>query len=101
MFVIRDDIANKDNIIPNEGELYSWWTFAASDEISWNELLRRLKDGDKVKLIWYTVSNYSPSNFNSSKKEKVCTHPNKYKNVLSRSLIFWVCPDCKKDLGNG
>lgn len=35
-----------------------------------------------------------------SSENKVCTHPNKYKNVLSANLSFWVCPDCKKDLGD-
>jgi hypothetical protein len=29
----------------------------------------------------------------------VCKHPDKYFNVLSANLKYWVCPDCKKDLG--
>jgi len=27
-----------------------------------------------------------------------CHHPDKYLNVLSANLKFWVCPDCKKEL---
>lgn len=27
-----------------------------------------------------------------------CQHLNKYKNTLSASLSFWVCPDCKKEV---
>jgi hypothetical protein len=30
--------------------------------------------------------------------EKVCLHPNRYYNKLFRTLAFWVCPDCKKEL---
>ena len=29
-----------------------------------------------------------------------CTHPRKYKNIISKSLKFWVCPDCKEHLGD-
>lgn len=31
--------------------------------------------------------------------EVLCKHPAKYFNVLSANLKYWVCPDCKKDLG--
>jgi hypothetical protein len=101
MYIVRDKFKSQDNIIPNENELYHWWCVAAQDEIGWNELLRRLSVGETVNLHWTSVRPYSPSGSVSTKKEKVCTHPNKYRNVLSRNLIFWVCPDCKKDLGNG
>lgn len=33
-------------------------------------------------------------------KNTTCSHSNKYFNVLSASLKFWVCPDCKRDLGD-
>jgi NMD protein affecting ribosome stability and mRNA decay len=29
-----------------------------------------------------------------------CKHPNKYANRISRAMVFMVCPDCKKDLGD-
>jgi len=29
-----------------------------------------------------------------------CTHPNKYKNIISANLKFWACPDCGDDLGD-
>ncbi len=29
-----------------------------------------------------------------------CFHPRKYKNIISNSLKFYFCPDCKKDLGD-
>ena len=32
--------------------------------------------------------------------ENQCTHPNKYKNIISANMKFWVCPDCKEDLGD-
>lgn len=31
---------------------------------------------------------------------KICWHENKYKNRISARIVFWVCPDCKKDLGD-
>lgn len=31
---------------------------------------------------------------------KLCKHPKKYPNVISKALKFWYCPDCKKDLGD-
>jgi hypothetical protein len=30
-----------------------------------------------------------------------CKHENAYKNVVSKTLTFWVCPDCGADLGSG
>lgn len=37
---------------------------------------------------------------NLSHNIETCEHLNKYKNVVSKSLQFWFCPDCKKDLGD-
>jgi len=31
-------------------------------------------------------------------KANECLHPNRYYNKLFRTLAFWVCPDCKKEL---
>lgn len=101
MFLIKDKYRSEEILVPNEDELFDWWSFAAKDEISWNDLIKQLKAGMTVYLLWTTVRPFTPSDSARSKEEKVCKHPNKYKNVLSRSLIFWVCPDCKKDLGNG
>jgi hypothetical protein len=101
MYVIRDKFKSQDNFIPTEGELYSWWAFAAQDEITWGEFIKKLNAGETVSLLWATVRPYSPSGASSFKKEVVCKHPNKYKNIISRTLIFWICPDCKKDLGDG
>lgn len=36
----------------------------------------------------------------NSPKPSHCHHPKRYKNSISKSLCFWVCPDCKADLGN-
>jgi len=30
----------------------------------------------------------------------ICLHRNKYKNIISAQLQFWVCPDCGADLGD-
>jgi hypothetical protein len=35
-----------------------------------------------------------------NEQKSVCSHKNKYKNILSNTLKFWYCPDCKKDLGD-
>lgn len=32
-------------------------------------------------------------------KQRLCQHKNKYINDIGK-LRFWVCPDCKKDLGD-
>lgn len=33
-------------------------------------------------------------------KNRNCQHKNKYLNILSVNMKFWVCKDCGKDLGN-
>ena len=33
-------------------------------------------------------------------KDEECKHENKYINQLSSTMKFWVCKDCKKDLGD-
>jgi hypothetical protein len=33
-----------------------------------------------------------------TKTETQCRHPNKYLNIITNSLQFWVCPDCKKEV---
>lgn len=40
-----------------------------------------------------------PTNHISVEGNK-CTHPNKYKNIISNNLRFWACPDCGADLGD-
>lgn len=30
--------------------------------------------------------------------KNACDHPNKYNNVISKALSFWVCPDCGKEV---
>ena len=32
--------------------------------------------------------------------KKKCEHKNAYKNIISRTLQFWVCPDCKQEIEN-
>ena len=34
------------------------------------------------------------------KKSNSCEHSKKYKNRISANVMFWVCPDCKQDLGD-
>lgn len=101
MFSVKDKYKPNEILIPNEDELFDWWSFTAQDEISWNDLIKRLKAGNTVYLLSFSVRLFSPSNSLKTKQEKMCNHPNKYKNTISRTLVFWVCPDCKKDLGNG
>jgi len=36
----------------------------------------------------------------SAKVKDICHHPKRYKNTVSKTLIFWVCSDCKSDLGD-
>jgi hypothetical protein len=33
-------------------------------------------------------------------KKSLCEHKNKKKVIVSANLKFWVCEDCKKDLGD-
>lgn len=101
MYAIRDKFKSQEKLIPNENELYRWWATEASYELTWKEFIERVNAGETVQLIWYSARLYKPTGESPSKKEVVCTHPKKYKNVLSKTLIFWVCPDCKKDLGDG
>lgn len=31
---------------------------------------------------------------------KLCQHSNKRKAIISKTLKYWYCPDCKKDVGD-
>jgi hypothetical protein len=49
----------------------------------------------------YTVlkSNLSKEEaFYTKPAESYCAHPKKYLNVITNSLQFYVCPDCKKEV---
>jgi hypothetical protein len=49
----------------------------------------------------YTVfkSNKTPEEaFYTKPMESYCAHPKKYLNVITNSLQFYVCPDCKKEV---
>jgi hypothetical protein len=49
----------------------------------------------------YTVvkSNKTPEELHYTKPaEGYCAHPKKYLNVITNSLQFYVCPDCKKEV---
>lgn len=100
MFVLKEKYTIKESYIPNESELYDWWAFTAADEIDWRDLLEKLNEGLTVNLRLYTLEKFSghhiqPKTFGT---RTVCAHPNKYKNVISKSLVFWFCPDCKEEV---
>ncbi len=64
-------------------------------------------DGIKKGYSTY-VSDYEIHNFVLESEDRLpelpneeeleCRHENAYKNVVSRTLQFWVCPDCKKEV---
>lgn len=57
----------------------------------------------------FEVSNFPDIDINQDSQKDVkeylecrfgnsnCTHPKKYKNIISCSMKFWFCPDCGKD----
>lgn len=99
MYVLKEKYTTKETFIPSETELYDWWAFAAADEVGWNEMLKTLNEGFPVYLNWYSLEKFSgnhiPPKFEPS---KTCRHPKKYKNVISKNLFFWFCPDCKEEV---
>jgi len=99
MFIIKEKYHYKSIYVSSENELWDWWSFTASDEISWSELMKQLIKYQQVTLSVWTVEIFTGKSLSSNNsKIKTCLHPNKYKNTVSRSLIFWVCPDCKKEV---
>ena len=51
-----------------------------------------------IMVSWIPSSTQSVPKWNEQKS--ICSHKNKYINILSNTLKFWYCPDCKKDLGD-
>lgn len=72
------------------------------------EHLESIKDAEKKKdptdWLYYTPPSHSMWDINTDAEPppvpEPCLHPNKYKNIISSNLKFWVCPDCKADLGD-
>jgi hypothetical protein len=99
MYIIEEKYTNKKYFVTNENELFDWWSFTAVDEISWKDLIDTVNKGYPVYLKWYCVEKFSGDSIPPKiDKFKQCNHPNKYKNVISKALVFWVCPDCKKEV---
>jgi len=65
-------------------------------------LFEFMYDNTHLSRLSYNVPGAAITMFNRTIKAKElgCMHPKKYKNHLSKSLSFWVCPECKADLGN-
>jgi len=57
------------------------------DDIEWENVYEYLEE-------YYPKNKMIEENDNSF----LCKHPKKYKNVISKALTFWVCPDCKQEV---
>ena len=64
----------------------------------WDELMVKASENYKHQLNM-TIG-YSDCLMPVTNKSDKCTHPNKYKNVVSASMKFWYCRDCGQDLGD-
>ena len=58
-----------------------------------------------INPICYTINNMLQRDEGSLIKKNVnidntCKHANKYRNIYSKTLKFWVCKDCGEDLGD-
>lgn len=100
-------------------DLYEFYIFFNHGiEDSFETLLKRLEGGETImgdqnEFDWnlgtelylgkLEISKLSTAGFKilpvSSVKPKTCDHKNKYINIVS-GIKFYVCPDCKADLGN-
>ena len=62
-----------------------------------NVSLKGLKAGWGSAWVGWDLA--APAKSLHQEQPVTCSHPNKYINHIFTSR-FWVCPDCKKDLGN-
>lgn len=46
----------------------------------------------------YIGKGYTVFKIDISEVENFCAHPKKYLNIITNSLQFYVCPDCKKEI---
>lgn len=69
---------------------YEYYVNPLLDDIAGNYYI----DTDLV--LWEEASPATPPPV--PKKEEGCKHERAYKNFISASLEFWVCPDCKQEV---
>jgi hypothetical protein len=90
----------------NNIELYTW-----SDKVYGKQTLVKTEDFLQLNsflpvgyaLEWNGLKFAGLSDYLKEEEKPsvpVCSHPNKYKNIISANMQFWYCPDCGSDLGD-
>ena len=101
--IIKTDFTtNEDQHIGKQATVRDIWAadwYTAKEGI-YNVELDKEKGCEKEILVLYESQMELIKEEVSKVENQICFHPNKYMNEVSANLKFWVCPDCKKDLGD-
>lgn len=96
-YIVKNPYGYEEEMSPNE--LWQWFLYNQPDAFNWFSFVDKIKDDGELKLSNGVLIRYTGLRQTDSSSIS-CKHSNKYINVVSATLKFWVCPDCKKDLGD-
>ena len=83
----------------SRNDLWQWFLYNQPDGIAWFDFVDDIDIKGELKLTnGFLIRQLNRKEVNI--KIDSCSHSKKYVNVVSSTLKFWVCPDCKKDLGD-